>query len=323
MSSNNLGGRAGDVDMSPNTSAKRLPNVTKRSLDLKESLAIRHLSMFSLMTAQQLACSSGRTLRTSQKALAGLLEKNLVSVGGLIPEGNVLGRPQKAERVFSLNRDGVNYVEHFGISTTLVNRKPVARDLGGGWIQDEMIRHKLGVVDCMVWLVNSFNGFRTLDLVRMTPDFIKNSDKESVNKDTFGDGNLVPDIVASAFNNKYETSRSYYIEYDRGTEKVWLQNESEEFGYSLHGKFKKYNAYFGKEGRAAGDKDPLLLFVCETEERVEEIRRSKRLEWGKWKNLNTRFHLSCRARVKDGFLTSNWHQPMTDECFSIIEKVPA
>lgn len=320
MSSGHIESRIDDQKSARKPVRKRSRNAVTWRLDGKESVAIRHLTRFSMLTARQLSVATGRGLRNSQKALAGLLEKDLACFGGLLPEDLNLDRPQKPERAFSLTEGGVKYVEHHECSWSLIDRKSVARSWGGRYIQDNEIRHKLGIVDCMIWLCRSVDTFKDLEVTYLAPDFIRDEDQTSINKSAFGDDRLIPDIVACVLNKATGASRTLFVEYDRGHEPVWLKEEKSKRGYSINGKLEKYNRYFGGKNRAVNDDDPALLFVCESEKRVQSIRNSERLRWEKWGNLTKRFKLASRDRVSSAFLEADWHIPGTDECFPIVER---
>lgn len=311
-----LEGRKSGTD----SAKKRAPSVTRRSLDARESLAIRHLTRFSMMTSEQLAVSTGRGIRSAQKAMAGLTQKGLACYGGLLPEDFTVDSPQKPKRVYSLNKDGVTYVEHHGCSWALTGRKPVARNWGGRLIQDNEIHHKLGIVDCMIWLCRSVDTFASLDLVRMTPDFIRDEDKQSVNKDTFGDGNLIPDVVAVIMNTELGATKTLFIEYDRGTSPIWTESKENGRSLPLCERFVRYNRYFGKKERKTSASNPMLLWVFERDSRLQAVQSSPRLEWSKWANIDERVRMTNADRAATDFLDGLWDLPDTDERAPVIER---
>lgn len=296
---------------------KRIPSAKNRVLNVGEIRAIRHLSRFSMLTADQLAILTGKSLRQCHADLAGLAEKELACFGGLLPEDVNISKPLGTlERLFSLTKDGVSYVEHNECSMNLMSRKPVARSWSENVITDQTIRHKMGVVDCMIYLSRSVDTFNDLEIVYLAPDFVRNEDKESINKSVFNDGELIPDIVASVLNKARGSTREYYIEYDRNTEAVWR----EDGGSSLHEKFRKYDCYFGADERSTSSTNPKLLFVCSESERVDEIRRSQRLDWSCWVNLIERFRLASRDMIKDDFMRADWHMADSDERTNLLGK---
>ena len=199
-------------------------------------------------------------------------------------------------------------------------RKPLAKNWGGQIIKDPFIRHKLGVVDCMIWLHLSVSRFDDLDLIHMTPDFIKGEDKKSINNDAFDDDALIPDVVAVVVRKSSGNTRSFYIEYDRGTEDIWLPDDKDGKTKTLYGNFAKYNRYFGQKWHAESSTNPQLLLVCSEQKRVDHIRNSERLIWSEWPNLIDRFRLASRDMVSGDFMRADWHVADSDEFTNLLGK---
>lgn len=284
------------------------------------------------MTMAQMELAMGCSERTLRRALAGLREANLICTGALLPEGYSIDEEAKPKKVISLNRDGVEYVEHFGCSQALFDRKPIARAWDGKVIQDDEVRHKLGMVDCMIALCKFVDKFKGLEVVYMAPDFVTDDDSKSINKEMYKGGALIPDIVVSVLNKNFGNTRDFYIEFDRGTEPVWLSSDAKARARKTASKFKKsgrsrlsvpisdrfanYNQLFSEPDRATSAANPSILWVCEADDALRRIRASERIKWAGMTNIAQRTFLATIDDVKGAFLGAHWRLPDSDEIVS-------
>lgn len=299
---------------------RRIPSAHRRHVTPRELVTLRYLTRFPILTSEQLAVLGRHSVRTAQQSFSGLLEKELVTAGGLLPDDVDIFKLTKPELVFSLSRDGVEFAKRNDCSISLTDRNPTMFNWGGNVIADKLIRHKLGVVDCMIWMHLSLSKFDDLELVRLAPDFVKGDDKKSINNSAFDDATLIPDVVAVVLRKSKGTTRTFYVEYDRGTEDIWLSDDKDGETKTIFGNFEKYNRYFGQKWRSESSSNPALLFVCSEQSRVEQIRQSPRLEWQRWPNLIDRFRLASRDMVSDDFMRADWHTAASDECVSLLGK---
>lgn len=308
---------------------RQLP-VIRRTLGQPDSVAIRHLSRYSMLKIEQIQRSMKCSERTVKRALAGLREANLITEGYLLPDRD--DEPTKPTKVISLNSDGVSFVEHFECSWALFDRKPIARDWKNKFIQDPEIRHKLGMVDCMIGFCDFIDQIKSLEVSHLVPDFLDDDEGKSANKTVHKGGALIPDIIASVFNRNLGTSREFFIEYDRGTEPVWMGAEARikaKKKYEKHRKkgkgrlsipicdrFANYNTYFGENSNKTSDTNPSILWVCETETALRRIGTSERIDWLKMSNIIDRTFFATIDEVKGDFLGTHWHRPDSDEIVS-------
>lgn len=270
-----------------------------------------------------------------RRAAAGLREAGLITEGYLLPDLSRGEEPTKPPKVISLNADGVAYVEHHGCSEALFDRKPIARDWRNQYVQDPEIRHKIGTVECMMALVDCVSKFPSLEVAYMAPDFLTDDDDKSANKETYKGGALIPDIVASVFNKEKGRTRDFYIEFDRGTEAVWMDAEAKAKAKERADKFRKkgrarlsipiadrfvnYDKFFDDKSSKTSETNPTLLWVCRDDESLRRIRQSDRIQWAKMPNVLSRTLLATLDHVKADFLGANWHVPASDEVMTVVE----
>lgn len=324
---------------------KRRSPERMRSFNAPETFAIRALSRFSLMTPDQLAFAMRRSKRVAQDALKELRHNDLVCCGGILEDDYTIHRQTKPTPVYSLNRNGVTFVEKNNCSFASFGRKPMARSWSDKLIPDPEIKHKIGIVDCMMALCRSVEEFAEIDLTYLDPDFIKDSKRKSVNQESYKSEdkvgaerkNLIPDVIASVIHKSIGTDQTFYIEFDRGTEPVWMSSgakqrmrereerstRSKENGASVDrvipiaDRFINYNTFFKGRHTKTSDTNPALLWVCESDDALRRIVSSNKIQWSKTPEIANRTLLATIDDVRDDFLRANWRVPGSDEVKSV------
>jgi hypothetical protein len=187
----------------------------------------------------------------------------------------------------------------------------------------------------MIALCDFPTRYKDIEIVHMAPDFVTDDDCKSINKEAYKGGALIPDIIASLLHKNFGTTRDFFIEYDRGTEPVWMSPEAKARARAAALKFKKsgrsrevipiadrfanYNKLFELDEYRDSDANPSILWVCETPEALRRIRSSEHIEWSEMANIKDRTFLATIDDVKGDFLGAHWCVPDSDEVRSPVQ----
>lgn len=282
-------------------------NAGKNTLSEEVVIGLLGVHRYRLVTADQFAHLAGLSLNYTREKLRTLERQKLLgSIGNAGLRGGA-----KAPKLYYLTRKGYDELCAATRSSSEELGAFVKPHTSTAW--SPVMAHRVGTIDLLVAAEVALRDMPSYQVIATLHEYRRQRNKRTSvpeTADQLSDHDtrrLVPDAVLVVENTASKKRGLYFIEYDRGTERL---TSPEVAAYSIIDKFNAYETYL-RSGRFARTYRPFgyfrqatILFVTTTPERRDNLRRTSCVQHSE---LHDYFKLSTHADAKAAFFGSHWY----------------